>query len=104
MHVDGARVAVLRVAPDVLEQGLAGEHPAGGAGEGAEDLELDVGDADLPRRPRVDLAAAIEVDLRGHALDRDSSFRRGWVPIIRERRRAALTRLRNSRIEKGLAM
>ena len=47
VDVDGARVAVLGVAPDVLEQGLAGEHAAGRAGEGAEDLELDVGDADL---------------------------------------------------------
>ena len=50
VDVDGARVAVLGVAPDVLEQGLAGEHPAGRAGERAEDLELDVGDADLLAR------------------------------------------------------
>ena len=50
VDVDGARVAVLGVAPDVLEQGLAAEHPAGRAGEGAEDLELDVGDADLLAR------------------------------------------------------
>src|SRR6478672_13333658 len=47
VDVDGARVAVLGVPPDVLQQGLAGEHAAGRAGEGAEDLELDVGDPDL---------------------------------------------------------
>ena len=99
MDVDGARVAVLGVAPDVLEQRLAGEHPAGRAGEGAEDLELDVGDPDLLLAQGDH--AAVEVDRQLAALDRPSSPR---PPPIRERRSAALTRLRNSRIEKGLVM
>ena len=60
VDVDGARVAVLGVAPDVLEQRLAGEHPAGRAGERAEDLELDVGDPDLLAGQGDE--AAVEVD------------------------------------------
>src|SRR5689334_24961513 len=47
VDVDGARVAVLGVAPDVLEQRLAAEHAARRARQRREDLELDVGDADL---------------------------------------------------------
>src|SRR6185312_8654667 len=68
VDVDGARVAVLGVAPDVLEQRLAAEHPAGRAGERAEDLELDVGDADLLAGEGDE--AAVEVDRQVRVDDR----------------------------------
>ena len=44
VHVDRARVAVGGVAPDALEQHRAAEHPARGARQRGEDLELDVGE------------------------------------------------------------
>ena len=68
VDVDGAGVAVLGVAPDVLEQRLAAQHPAGGAGEGAEDLELDVGELRLLAAQGHHAAA--EVDRQVAALDR----------------------------------
>src|ERR1044072_632544 len=68
VDVDGARIAVLGVSPDVLEQRLAAEDAPGAVGEGAEDLELDVGELHL-------LVAQghhplSEVDLQVAALDR----------------------------------
>src|SRR5688500_3936963 len=46
VHVDGARIAICRVPPDVLEQHLAAHHPPRPGGERGEQLELDVGQAD----------------------------------------------------------
>src|SRR3954451_11734121 len=43
VHVDRARVAVRRVAPDAREQHVAGEDTARRARQRGEDLELDVG-------------------------------------------------------------
>src|SRR3954451_12080151 len=68
VHVDGSGIAVLGVPPDVLEQRLAGENPTGRAGERTEDLELDIGDADL-LLAQGDHAAA-EVDLEVALVDR----------------------------------
>src|SRR6185437_7106584 len=44
VYVDGARLAVGRVAPDRLEQRLAGVDPAGVERERVQNLELDVGE------------------------------------------------------------
>src|SRR6186997_2537146 len=68
VDVDGARVAVVGVAPDVLEQGLAGEDAPRRTRERAEDLELDVGDFDLLGVEGDH--AAVEVDRQLVARDR----------------------------------
>src|SRR5262245_32878662 len=44
VDIDGAGVAVCRVAPDVFEQHFPGEHAARGARKGRQDLELDIGE------------------------------------------------------------
>src|ERR687898_2528620 len=61
VDVDRARIPVGGVAPDVLQQALAAEHPPGGAREHRQDLELDVGEAD--RLPAKLGGAPVEVDL-----------------------------------------
>src|SRR6266516_2386464 len=68
VDVDRARIAVLGVPPDVLEQRLAAEHAAGAVGEGAEDLELDVGQLHLIAAQGHHAAA--EVDRQLAAVDR----------------------------------
>src|SRR5262245_36070333 len=67
VDVYGARIAVLGIAPDVLEQRLAAEHAAGRARQRGEDLELDVGDADLLRAQGDH--APLEVDLQLAAVE-----------------------------------
>src|SRR4029079_13283860 len=68
VDVDGARIAVRGVAPDVLEQHLAREDPPRRAGERGEDLELDVREPDgLPRERH---GAALEIDLELPGADR----------------------------------
>src|SRR5262245_29941059 len=73
MDVDRARVAVGGVAPDLLEQHLAGHHAARGAGERREDLELHVGQPDL-RATSAD-GPALEVDLEVAGADRPVAAR-----------------------------
>ena len=46
MHIDGARIAVVRVAPDELQQELATVYATRMGDERLEDLELDVRQVD----------------------------------------------------------
>src|SRR5687768_12331279 len=46
MNVDGPGLAVRRVAPDRLQEGLPREHPSGSRRERAQELELDVRELD----------------------------------------------------------
>ena len=77
------------------------KHAAGVAREDGEDLELDVGEAD---RLAADLdGALVEVDPQALRLER---LLLALAPraAISARRSTAFTRLRNSRMEKGLVM
>src|SRR3989475_12087580 len=51
VHVDGARAAVVVVSPDMLEGGVAGKNPGGGADQEAPPLEILRRQGDLPAVP-----------------------------------------------------
>src|SRR4051812_44231928 len=63
VDVDRPRVAVRRVAPDAGEQHVAREDPTRAAGECHEDLELDVGDRDLPAAHGHGALAGVDAEL-----------------------------------------
>ena len=91
VDVNGPRIAIVGVAPDVLEQGLAALDPSRRRRERGEDLELDVGEADL--RPRGCWSSALDVDFQVAGGDRLVGERRSRA--ILPRRSAAFTLLRN---------
>ena len=99
MDVDRPRLAVVRAAPERLEQPLARVDDPGLRGERPQELELDVGELD---RAPVDLDRApreVDRDLTG-VITASSRAGRG----ADARRSSARTRLRNSRIENGFVM
>ncbi len=103
VHVDRARVAKLRVAPDELQQDLPRVHAAGVRDERLEQLELDVGEVD-PLAAHVDVALG-QVDVE--AVDLETSFVAGasGLAAMSARRSWARTRLRNSRrLKRSLVM
>ena len=100
MHVDRALVAERRVAPDAVQQHVARVDAARVARQHGEDLELHIGEL---HRLAAQLDGALgEVDAQVAALER--LLVAVELALISARRSAARTRLRNSRIEKGLVM
>src|SRR6185312_16062773 len=92
VDVDRARLAVGRVAPDGLEQRLAGVDPSGVQGERVPHLELDVGELRLAGSMASPSATIAPSDCS----------RRSATSVAR--RSTARILLRNSRIENGFVM